>query len=78
MKEHLKKLGRISIQGLIWLFVFSITINGRTLFSHGHSIFVDNQVVAAIDDQATDLFYRVIKTVQVTYRTMTGQEGKRG
>ena len=53
MRENLKGAGKLVLHGVIWVFVLSVPVNGRTLFSHAHGILVDNQIVAAIESQIT-------------------------
>ena len=53
MREKLKAAVRGLLQGVIWVFVLSIRVDGRTLFHHAHDVLVNNQVVAAVEVQAT-------------------------
>lgn len=56
MRERLKAFGRILFHGVIWVFVLSIRVDGRTLFHHANDVLVNNQIVAAIESQATRAF----------------------
>ena len=38
------------LSGIVWVFLLSIEIYHRPLFSYAHSIVVDNKVVEFIDD----------------------------
>ncbi len=60
MRERLKAAGRILFQGVIWVFVLSIRVDGRTVFYHAHDVLVNNQVVAAVEAQATRAFHAAV------------------
>ena len=53
MRERFAALGRILLQGVIWVFVLSIRVDGQTLFHRAHEVLVNNQIVAANEAQAT-------------------------
>ena len=58
---------KLFIYGLIWLFVFSIRFDTRTLFSHAHEVFVENEYVENFDESLVDLWYRVKRIAKATY-----------
>ena len=78
MKERLKKIGRISLYAILWIFIFSIRIDGKTLFQYGHGVFVENRIVGAVDHQANLMWTRLLKTVRYSYHTMTGRDDSNG
>lgn len=78
MQERLKKAGRIALYAILWIFIFSIRIEGKMLFQYGHGVFVENRIVGAIDHQANLMWTRLVKTVKYSYHTMTGREDTAG
>ncbi|MEY4631632.1 MAG: hypothetical protein RIQ81_1752 [Pseudomonadota bacterium] len=79
MREKLKSAGKLVLQGVVWVFVLSIQVDGRTLFSHAHGILVDNQVVAAVESQVTKGLRAASDLASSQARRIFGQEsGRRG
>jgi hypothetical protein len=66
----------MSLQMLAWVFIFSITWNGRNLFQRTHDIFVDNEIVASVDRSLGDLWYQVSETARLTFAQTTQNEEK--
>jgi hypothetical protein len=50
----LNGLVKSSLYMILWVFILSISWNGRTLFDRAHDVLVDNAVVHAIDHMAMD------------------------
>jgi hypothetical protein len=67
MNDFLKWCLRNSLIGLFWIFFLSITIQGRTLFSYAHGVFVDNPAVQYIDQEMAELWDKITETAKVTY-----------
>ncbi len=78
MNERLKKTGRIAMYAVLWIFILSIRVDGKTLFQYGHGIFVENRIVGAVDHQATLMWTRLVKTVRYSYHTMIGRDDTSG
>ena len=49
MNSILKVILKLVLQMVVWVFVLSISWNGRTLFDRAHDVLVDNSVVEEID-----------------------------
>jgi hypothetical protein len=76
MREHLKKLGKLSLTAILWVFILSIRVDGRTLFSHANEVLVQNSIVRAIDGELANLWYRITETAKVTFDKVTKREDK--
>lgn len=74
MKDQLKKLGKILLHATFWIFLLSIRWEGRTLFSYGNEILVQNRVVRAIDSGLGDLWYKVSETARITFRKLSEKD----
>lgn len=79
MREKLKAAGKLLLHGVVWVFILSIQVDGRTLFSHAHGILVDNQIVAAIESQVVKGWRAASDVASSQARRILGQEsGQRG
>ena len=76
MQDAIKKIGKLSLTAVLWIFVLSITINGRPLFWYANDFFVQNSIVEAIDQELSDLWYRVSETAKITFEKVAGREEK--
>ena len=76
MQDGIKKIGKIGFTAVLWIFVLSITINGRPLFWYANDFLVQNSIVEAIDQELSDLWYRVSETARITFDKVTGREEK--
>ena len=74
MKDYLKRLGRILLHASFWIFVFSVRWDGRTLFSYGNEILVQNRIVKAIDESMGDIWYRVSETARITFKKLSEKD----
>lgn len=59
MKDFLKKLYKPLAYLILSIYVWSIPIGDRQLFSYAHDFFVQNRVVSYIADTASSLFTTV-------------------
>ena len=59
------------LQGVMWVFILSISLKGRTLFERGHDIFVDNRVVSYLDDQVELLINNTEKVIKTSLSQFT-------
>lgn len=69
MNDALKWAGRTLLTAVMWVFVLSINISGRSVFSYANEILVQNALVQMIDEELTDLFGKVYVTAQRTFET---------
>jgi len=76
MREHLKKLGKLTLTAILWVFILSIRVDGRTLFSHANEVLVQNSIVRAVDGELANLWYRITETAKVTFEKVTHREEK--
>lgn len=74
MRDHLKRLGKFALTFIMWVFILSIRVDGRTIFSHANDVLVQNSIVAAIDSELAGLWYRITETAKVTYAKITNQQ----
>ena len=58
---------RLFFQMVFWVFVLSINWNGQTFYDRAYGIFVDNDIVYAIDQQAAKLWSKVKQTAELTF-----------
>lgn len=57
-----------------WIFVFSIRWNGRTVFSYGNELLVQNRIVSAIDESLSEIWYRVSETARITFKKLSEKD----
>ncbi len=69
MRENLKKVGKVLLHAVFWVYVLSIQIAGKSLYQHAHGVLVENPVIAAIDEEAYNLYSRVTKAVDIAFAT---------
>ena len=67
MNDIVKWLAKTSSAGILWVFLLSITVEGRTIFSYANSFLVQNALVRMLDEELGDLWYKVYTTAQTTY-----------
>ena len=54
-------------QMVVWVFILSIPLEGRTLFDHIHEVIVDNPVVLLISEETQALWHEVTAEVKKRY-----------
>lgn len=59
MKENLKKLGKLVLTAVIWVFVFSVNIGGKPIFYHANEVLVQNQFVQDIDEEVSNFYFKL-------------------
>ncbi len=74
MNDMLKRLWRTLFTAVIWVFIFSINISGRSLFSYANETLVQNSLVRLIDQELTELFHKVYIA---TRQALRGDEDKK-
>jgi hypothetical protein len=77
MRDSLQSVLKLALHGVIWVFVLSIRIEGRTLFSHAHGILVNNPVVAAIETQVSKGIRAAFDMASGQARRLLGDNGGR-
>lgn len=50
---------RTFLTALLWIFILSINIKGRTAFSYAHEVLVQNPVIEMLDDELSEVWERV-------------------
>ncbi len=76
MSDTSKKILRILGFGVLWVFILSVRIGGKTIFHYANNVLVQNRIVAAIDQTLVDGYDAVIAKVASTYNSVTGLEKK--
>jgi len=66
MDAFIKWLGRTGLTAIIWVFILSISWNGKTLFDRAHDILIDNSIVRAIDEKMAEIWDNVTDTARAT------------
>lgn len=67
LNDILKKLIRWTIIFIFWVFIFSININGRTIFYYSNNFFVKNKFVLMLDEELERIWYKLKKISQVAF-----------
>jgi hypothetical protein len=76
MKDFFKWLLRNTAIGIFWIFLLSITVEGRTIFSYANNTLVQNDFVRMVDEDLSDLWRKVYSTAKVTFNEMSKNEDK--
>ncbi|MCX6115968.1 MAG: hypothetical protein NT027_00350 [Proteobacteria bacterium] len=76
MNEYMRRALKVLGYGIIWVFVLSIRIQGRTIFHYANNILVQNRIVAAIDETLSDGVDAVFSKVSNSFNSLTGNEKK--
>jgi len=74
MNDLIKWLLRTGLIGLVWVFVFSVTVSGRPLFYHLHDTLVRNTFVETIDAELARTWDKVSTTARMTFHKISNQE----
>jgi hypothetical protein len=75
-KEICLKLVKFSFVGVLWVFLLSITVNERPLFSHANELLVQNAAVEFVENQAAEYWTKIKETVTITYGEISGTKIK--
>lgn len=62
-----KWLIKTCLSAVIWVFVFSMEVQGRTLFSYANEYLVQNSVVQGLDDELGKLWSKVSETARLAF-----------
>ncbi len=76
MNDLMKWLGKTTLLMVAWVFILSINVSGRPLFYHANEVIVQNAMVAAIDEELGDLWYRLSNTASKTFNESEVPEEK--
>ncbi len=75
MNDFVKWLLKFTFQAILWVFLLSIRVEGRPLFTYANEVFVQNTVVETVDEELGDLWQRLSKTAKATFdRTEPDEE----
>jgi len=69
-----KWLIKTSLSAVIWVFIFSVEVRGRSLFSYANEYLVRNSLVQNIDDQIGKLWGRLSKTAEMAFSSDSPSE----
>lgn len=63
---------------VVWVFILSINVNGKTLFTHSNEVLVQNEFVTLLDDELGRLWYKISETARLTFQDSRQQEDDKG
>lgn len=70
MNDTLKWIGKVLLQGILWVFVLSIKWNGHTtLFTAANDVFVQNALVDTVDQELGELWYKAKEAAKLTFNS---------
>ena len=68
MNDVLKWIAKFALQGILWVFLLSIRVDGHTtFFQAAHGTLVQNALVQTIDEELGSLWSKVSETAKVTF-----------
>ena len=68
MNDALKWVGKVLLQGVLWVFILSIRWNGHaTIYSSASEVLVQNTLVQTIDQELADLWSRASQAARLTF-----------
>jgi hypothetical protein len=67
MNDAIKWTLKVALQGVLWVFLLSITVSGRTVFEHAHGALVQNVLVQTLDEELGDLWTKLSRTAELTF-----------
>lgn len=70
-KDALKWIAKLSLSAIFWIFILSIRVDNRTLFSYANNFLVQNSFLEIVDTIA-DTLYNVSDAAKTTF----SEEGK--
>lgn len=76
MNDMIKWVLRISLIGVFWVFILSINIQGRAIFSYANESLVQNNFVQFLDEELAELWGKIQETARITFSEMSEVERK--
>lgn len=76
MNDMIKWVFKVALQGIVWVFLLSISVNGRTLFEHAHQTLVQNTLVQTMDEELGDLWTKLSRTASATFSEKSKNDDK--
>jgi hypothetical protein len=76
MNDIIKWIFRTTMIGVAWVFILSVTVSGRTVFSYANNTLVQNTFVQMLDEELSSLWFKVYNTARVTFDQMTNSDQK--
>ncbi len=67
---------KTSLTAIVWVFILSITWNGRTMFSYANQILVQNPLVETIDEELATIWDKLSETAKITFSEQEGEDEK--
>lgn len=67
MRDFLKRVGKIILYAVLWVFILSIRMNGRTLFSYGNDFLIQNSIVRTVDEHLAEGWYRLNLAIHAAF-----------
>ena len=65
-KDALKWIAKLSLSAIFWIFILSIRVDNRTLFSYANNFLVQNSFLEIVDTVA-DTLYNVSDAAKSTF-----------
>ncbi|MFW7378152.1 MAG: hypothetical protein ACOH5I_05045 [Oligoflexus sp.] len=72
-----KWLIRTGLSAILWVFILSVEVQGRSLFSYANEYLVRNQLVQNIDQEIGKLWSRISQTAEMAFSTDSEEEKSR-
>lgn len=70
-----KWLLRTSLSAILWVFILSIEVQGRSLFSYANEYLVKNSLIQNIDYELEKLWARISRTAEIAFSTDSNAGG---
>lgn len=76
LNDMLKWFFRTSAFAVLWVFIFSITINGKPFFNYANEVLVQNDIVRFLDRELNELWVKFKDTAAVTFSDPAARDEK--
>ena len=70
MNDLIKWTAKTLVSAIVWVFILSIEYQNRPLFSYANQVFVQNEVVQAIDQELSRVWKKAKNAVELTFNEM--------
>lgn len=77
LQDTLKRLIRLGLSMVVWVFVLSIQIQGDSIFNHLHGTLVENKLVRAVDEELATLWFNLKESTSAAFNQSELRETER-
>jgi hypothetical protein len=67
MNDFLKWSVKTSGTAILWVFILSISVKGRTVFSYANEVLVQNPMVQMVDEELSEVWDKIYLTARRTF-----------